>query len=73
MKVKELRELLIHYSDDTLVVLSKDGDGNEFSPLADHCGAMYIADSTFSGHIEAEGDEGEDSGAVLALILWPTN
>lgn len=73
MTVKELMELLKTYSEDTLVVLSEDSEGNGFSPLADHCSAMYIAESTWSGYIEADGDEEENSDAVPALILWPTN
>lgn len=33
MKVKELKEILEMYSDDLEIVLSADGEGNEFRPL----------------------------------------
>lgn len=78
MKVKELKELLDQFDDNDIVVLSGDGEGNSYSPLADYSKGMYIADSTWSGDfVDAdEIEEDEDinlSTAVPALLLWPTN
>ena len=84
MKVKELKELLKNVDDNRLVVMSKDGEGNGFSPLADiDDTSNYEADSTWSGEVGIEkltpelekqgyGEEDVNHG-VPALVLWPTN
>ncbi|MFI6938847.1 hypothetical protein ACIBI4_06215 [Streptomyces sp. NPDC050418] len=69
---------------DTPVILSKDAEGNRFSPLVEVEHAMYLADSTYSGEryiSEAErlakpdpeeyAEAPED--AVPAIFLWPVN
>lgn len=71
---------------DRLVVMSKDGEGNGFSPLAGVGTASYEADSTWSGEVgmeqhelteekrkEGYGDEDVLQDGVPALVLWPTN
>lgn len=83
MTVKELIELLKLESDDRLVVMSKDGEGNDFSPLADYSTASYVADSTWSGEIGLERltpelrkqgySEDDVKHGIPALVLWPTN
>lgn len=69
MTVGQLCEALSGMDSDTLVVLSKDGEGNEFSPLSEVGKGRYRADTTWSGELI----EGEDDGAVKAVVLWPTN
>lgn len=51
MTLDELRDQLaeLELPGDTIVVLSKDGEGNGFSPLCEVDTAMYDADSPFSG------------------------
>jgi hypothetical protein len=52
MTVKELIELLENEDHNKLVVMSKDGEGNSYSPLADFGNVnVYRADSTWSGDV----------------------
>lgn len=85
MKVKELKKLLENVNDERIVVMSKDGEGNGFSPLYfldDE--SRYLADSTWSGEVGLEkltpklqnqgyGDEDVLEDGELALVLWPVN
>ncbi len=81
MRVGNLRALLATLPDDMLIVLSKDGEGNGFSPLSDTsdpAATVYEADSTWSGEIahtdDADyDDEPYDGAGVPALVLWPVN
>lgn len=77
--VGELRQILQLFPDDALVVLSKDGEGNDFSPLAEVTSGQYHAESSWAGGYESD-DYVEDEGlaiaegaAVRAICLWPTN
>ena len=80
MKVGPLRALLATLPDDMLIVLSKDGEGNGYSPLSDTSDpttTVYEADSTWSGEI-VDTDDLDDDGpvspdAVPCLVLWPVN
>lgn len=73
MTVRQLRETLADMPEDALVVLSKDAEGNDFSPVesAERSFSLnyYRAITTWYGEIE----EGERDGLPLALIIWPTN
>lgn len=86
MTLAELRAALdaLDLPDDTIVVLSKDGEGNRFSPLDEAEHAMYAAETTWSGdrylteeERQAQDDPDEYSeapdDAVHALFLWPVN
>ena len=86
MKVKDLRRLLAPLDDNVLVILSKDGEGNDYSPLVDFSKQTYVPDSQYSGEIympeltEEDKNDGyteEDVYAgddgVDAIVLWPTN
>ncbi len=86
MTLAELRAQLaaLDLPDDTLVVLSKDGEGNGFSPAVEAEHAMYLADTTWSGERyitetdrQAQDDPDDYSqapdDAVPAVFLWPTN
>jgi len=81
MKVKELKELLdllVETSPEAAeweVVMSKDGEGNNYSPLCDMGAYIYMPDSTWSGEIrEPDDEDDEDDGQELnAICLWPTN
>ncbi len=76
MKVSELIEILKDLPQEHEVVMSKDGEGNSFSPCANFGLQMYIPDSTWSGEILSEEDieEGETQEYIEnAVVLWPTN
>lgn len=86
MNVAELKEILTNLPDETLVVLSKDAEGNAYSPLSSFWEGHYIPDTTWAGEIWSEDDERDydphipedaevapPSDAVPALVLWPTN
>lgn len=77
MNVGDLRRMLDGHADDTLVVLSKDAEGNSYSPLAavDEPGTyVYRAVSTWSGEIEeATEDALGYPDNERAVVLWPTN
>jgi hypothetical protein len=73
MKVSELIEQLKELPQDFEVVQSKDGEGNEFSPLADVSTAMYVADSTWSGELRDEEEMEDEEYKENAIVFWPTN
>lgn len=55
MNVKELKELLSTLDDDAFVIMSKDAEGNNYSPLDDYSNQYrYNADSTWSGELTSE-------------------
>jgi hypothetical protein len=78
MKVKELIELLSTVDKNLEVILSKDGEGNGYSPFSDHTTGFYQAYNTWSGEfagsrdIAEEPEEYEDYD-VPAIVLWPVN
>ena len=73
MKKSELIEILQQIDGDPEVVMSKDGEGNEYSPCAGYGTAMYDAETTWYGNVyNIEVDETPET-AVPCVILWPTN
>ncbi|WP_327385097.1 hypothetical protein [Streptomyces sp. NBC_01207] len=87
LTLDSLRALLAEFADlpgDTPVILQKDGEGNDFSPLAGGDRAMYLADTAYSGEAYPTAEEvaadpqytEEDEApeeAVLAVVLYPVN
>lgn len=81
--VKEFIEILQQQDQNRVVVMSKDGEGNNFSPFAEIGRSAYKPDSTWSGEVglekltdelKAEGYGEEDVvDGVPALVLWPVN
>lgn len=76
--VKQLREFLAGEAipDDTIVVLAKDAEGNDFSPMPDDMGwslGSYVAYSTWSGEFYDGVTHDDPARVVRALCLWPTN
>lgn len=83
--VGELRDLLNGLDPNLVIVMSKDGEGNGFSPLAEAYEAWYEADNTWSGNIidadylaveeDATVDEIQERlhGATECVVLWPVN
>ena len=73
MNIKELKKILSEYPDDFEVIMSSDGEGNSFSPLADFGIGMYIPDTTYSGEIWMGDEIKEEDGKENCIVLWPTN
>jgi hypothetical protein len=78
MTVKELIEMLKDLPQDHQVIMSKDSEGNGFSPMAESFSRlMYVPDSTWSGEVLSEEDhkEYENEGPFVenCVVLWPTN
>mgnify|MGYP005615571909 FL=1 len=83
MTVAELIELLKTVEQDRIVVMSKDSEGNGYSPFSGIFTAAYRADSTWSGEIGLEEltDEDRKQGysdedvidGVPCIVLQPTN
>lgn len=77
LTVKELREFLDdeEFKDDYLVILSKDAEGNSFSPVQNSdvgflSVGKYVPHCTYEGEVHA----GEDlHGEPNCIVLWPTN
>jgi len=84
MTVKELIEALKKIDNqDRIVVMSKDGEGNSYSPLADFGEVAYIAESTWDGTVgpeeltdEMRKDGWEEDDIIEgdpAIVFYPTN
>lgn len=85
MNVGQLRAELEGLSDDMIVVISKDAEGNHFSPLTESGQSMYLPTTTWFGDTyptpeqianSAFGYTEEDEApedSVRALVLWPVN
>jgi hypothetical protein len=85
MKVKELLKVLQSLPEDLEIILQKDAEGNDYSPLdtyGDDC--WYVAESTWSGQVygdeyrkemvEACEEDGEEpEPAIRCLVLAPVN
>lgn len=81
--VRELREALADMSDDMVVVLSSDGEGNGFSPLGEVDESMYLAEGDHYGetyptpeavadpHNQFTEDDEAPAGAERVVTLWP--
>lgn len=55
MNIAELREILAVLPENALVVMSKDAEGNNFSPLSSYSDDLrYNANSTWSGEVTSE-------------------
>jgi len=74
MKIKDLIELLNKEDPEMNIIMSKDGEGNDYSPLAGIGDGLYVADSTWSGtvyNLDEKDEAGENFEKVI--VLWPTN
>lgn len=85
MTVQELIDKLEEVEDkNQIVIMSKDAEGNNFSPFAHMSAQAYRSDSTWSGEIGLEEltpeleEHGYSEGDVMedgmpAIVLWPVN
>lgn len=67
MNVGDLIDILENYSRETLVIISKDREGNDYSPLDAVDEANYEPDNSWSGTCAFSSPEPN------ALVLWPVN
>ncbi len=84
MKVWELIDILKTVHPEKEVVMSKDGEGNGYSPLADTTEMEYMAECSYYGYVgfkeitpamelEGYGEEDLIKDGESALVLYPTN
>lgn len=81
--VKELIDILLEEDQSRIVVMSRDGEGNGYSPLAAVETAAYEWDRPWCGEIGIERSEELPDGyceedyapedAVPCVVLWPVN
>lgn len=85
MNVGKLKEILKHLPDDMEVIIQKDAEGNDYSPLSDYdADAVYIPETTWYGNVysmEWTADDAcmsdeewdEIKSKPRSLILQPVN
>jgi len=86
MKVKELKIILQDLEDNDEVILSKDSEGNYYSPLADYALNIYVPECTWCGEVHireltpelikmgyGEEDLYDGDKGVNAVVLYPIN
>jgi hypothetical protein len=76
MKVKELIKLLKKLNQDYEVILSKDSEGNSYSPACNYNIVDYKPENTYYGEIYDENHYEEDPEYTFhpnAIVLYPTN
>jgi hypothetical protein len=84
MTVKELIDALSKEDPSRIVVMSRDSEGNGYSPLADWWAGAYAAETSYSGEVGIEkldetaklagyGEEDVIAGGTPAIILRPVN
>jgi hypothetical protein len=79
MTVKQLIARLSKFDPNRIVVMSKDGEGNGFSPLETMQEGIYRPESTWSGESFPEGATEDDYGYTKqkgdkpSVTLWPVN
>lgn len=71
MTIRELKENIKNEPDDKLVILSKDAEGNNFSPLVQVSNSFYVPITNWYGEL-SQNKDGIDK-PVPCLCLWPTN
>lgn len=67
--VAELREVLTQFPSDAIIIMAKDGEGNDYSPYADIGASWYEPVQTWSG----ETHESEQPGTIRCVVLMPIN
>jgi hypothetical protein len=68
MTVAKLINLLSKSDPNSIVILSKDAEGNGYSPLDSLTNAYYHAETTWYGEVTDDGEGGKP-----ALVLYPIN
>lgn len=71
--VSELIAKLSTLNPDLYVVMSKDAEGNDFSPLQSFEVGTYIPSTTWAGDFVAPDEDEDYSNEGDAICLWPVN
>ena len=74
IKIKDMKLFLEAYDDNDLIVLSRDGEGNGFSPLHTISPQMYKDNDIYEIEL-SDGYTVDDlcngEGCKTAIVLWP--
>ena len=73
MTIKALIAELKKHDPNRVVVMSSDGEGNNYSPLSSIHPVFYLPDTTWSGEIYNDDETEMPPGTKAALVLYPTN
>lgn len=78
MTVKQLRELLTSYPEDVMIVLSRDAEGNLFSPLEEVNAGIYTDQTGYYGDFRIVQTLGQFNISHSpqeneAICFWPLN
>jgi len=74
MKVKDLIKTLQTVDPEYDIILGKDSEGNDYSPLSTIVIGRYLPESTYHGYVEFEDDMDEDSDSPIdSIVLFPIN
>jgi hypothetical protein len=86
IKVKDFKKLLELYNEEDIIVMSSDGEGNNFSPFSDMEKVIYVPINEYSGEIynreltkemRENGWSDEDlydgNDGINAIVLYPIN
>lgn len=73
MTVNELIKALGKLPPDAMVVMSRDAEGNGFSPLYEAAMGTYLAENEWSGDLIHPDDAGDYDDLETVVCLWPTN
>lgn len=71
MKVSEFIELLQKLPQESLVVMSKDAEGNSYSPFYGTTQGSYLKENSWSGEVFFSEDRPKNTESCI--VLWPTN
>lgn len=75
MRVAKLIEILNTYDPNAIVVMSKDAEGNGYSPFCSDDYGVYISETTWSGDFIPDEDVEEEQWKQgrRAVCLFPVN
>jgi hypothetical protein len=90
MRVKDLKDIINAFPDsmdECEIILQKDAEGNEYSPMSDAVEVgIYVAESTWSGQVYNPNSSAEDNGmydeeweklkddkSKQCIVFWPIN
>lgn len=73
LTVGDLKQLLVGVGDEVIVIIAKDIEGNEYSPLADTETMVYEEETSWSGECYPDDEDETPEDAVLCFTLWPVN
>lgn len=69
LTVKQLIEKLQKFNPDAMIVMSRDAEGNSYSPAQSVEPAFYVEEKPWHGYLAEEAV----AGTTEAVVFWPTN